>query len=43
MYRLALLCVTLTVSVSWAHPHLLYSEIVNFINKANTTWTVRPS
>lgn len=45
MYRLALLSLMVMVSVTWAHPHphLLYSEIVDFIKKANTTWTVRLS
>ncbi|CAB1435530.1 unnamed protein product [Pleuronectes platessa] len=41
MHRLVLLCVLATVSVSWSRPHLglLSSEMVDFINKANTTWT----
>ncbi|XP_026197286.1 cathepsin B-like [Anabas testudineus] len=41
MNRLTLLCVAVTVSVTWAHPrpHLHYAEIINVINKANTTWT----
>ncbi|XP_042246759.1 cathepsin B-like [Thunnus maccoyii] len=41
MHSLALLCVIVTVSVTRARPHLppLSSEMVNFINKANTTWT----
>ncbi|KAK2856254.1 hypothetical protein Q5P01_004989 [Channa striata] len=40
MHGLALLCVMVILSVTWAHPHprLLYSEMANFINKANTTW-----
>lgn len=46
MFSLALLCAFVAVSVTGAHPHhpLLSSEMVNFINKVNTTWTVsRPS
>lgn len=44
MHPLALFCVTVAVSVTWARPHLppLSSEMVDFINKANTTWTVGP-
>uniref|UniRef100_A0A3Q3AY30 Cathepsin B n=1 Tax=Kryptolebias marmoratus TaxID=37003 RepID=A0A3Q3AY30_KRYMA len=40
MQPLFLLCVAVTVSVSWArsHPDPLSSEMINFINKANTTW-----
>lgn len=42
MFTLALLCALVAVSVTGATPHLplLSSEMVNFINKANTTWTV---
>uniref|UniRef100_A0A8C4F6C7 Cathepsin B n=1 Tax=Dicentrarchus labrax TaxID=13489 RepID=A0A8C4F6C7_DICLA len=41
MRPLALLCVIVTVSVTWARPHLplLSSEMIDLINKANTTWT----
>lgn len=44
MSPLFLLSVVVMVSTTWAHPHhsLLSSEMVDFINKANTTWTVRP-
>ncbi|XP_016354113.1 cathepsin B-like [Sinocyclocheilus anshuiensis] len=40
MWRLAFLCVISALSVSWARPRLapLSHEMVNFINKANTTW-----
>uniref|UniRef100_A0A8C1UUY7 Cathepsin B n=1 Tax=Cyprinus carpio TaxID=7962 RepID=A0A8C1UUY7_CYPCA len=40
MWRLAFLCVVSALSVSWARPRLapLSHEMVNFINKANTTW-----
>ncbi|KAM6991923.1 cathepsin Bb [Tautogolabrus adspersus] len=41
MLSLALLCVLVTVSVTQARPHhpLLSPEMVDHINKANTTWT----
>lgn len=41
MRHLVFLCVLGTVSVTWARPHLplLSSEMVDHINKANTTWT----
>ncbi|RXN20678.1 cathepsin B-like protein [Labeo rohita] len=40
MWRLAFLCVISALSVSWARPRVapLSQEMVNFINKANTTW-----
>ncbi|KAG1972439.1 cathepsin B isoform 1 preproprotein [Pimephales promelas] len=40
MWRLPFLCVISALSVSWARPRLapLSHEMVNFINKANTTW-----
>uniref|UniRef100_A0A9J7Z1A6 Cathepsin B n=1 Tax=Cyprinus carpio carpio TaxID=630221 RepID=A0A9J7Z1A6_CYPCA len=40
MWRLAFLCVISALSVSWARPRFapLSREMVNFINKANTTW-----
>nr|XP_020444365.1 cathepsin B-like [Monopterus albus] len=43
MYRLPLLCLVVMVSVTWAHQHLplLSSEMVDFINQANTTWVAR--
>lgn len=43
MLRLVFLCVLATTSVTWSQPHLpmLSMEMVNFINKANTTWKVR--
>lgn len=33
------------LSISWARPHLppLSHEMVNFINKANTTWKAGPN
>ncbi|KAM9354992.1 cathepsin Bb [Pholidichthys leucotaenia] len=36
-----LLVAVATLAVTWARPHLspLSSEMINFINKANTTWT----
>ncbi|TNN82691.1 Cathepsin B [Liparis tanakae] len=37
MRPLALLCVLVTVSVSRAHPQL--TDLVELINKANSTWT----
>lgn len=42
MHSLTLLCALVTVSVTCARPHvpLLSAEMVDFINKANTTWTV---
>lgn len=45
MFTLALLCALVAVSVTGAPPHLprLSSEMVNFVNKANTTWTVSGS
>lgn len=45
MRSLTLVCALVTVAVANGHPHLppLSSEMINFINKANTTWTVSPS
>lgn len=42
MRSLALISVLVTVSVTWARPHHPHasSEMINLINKANTTWTV---
>lgn len=42
MRPLALLCALVTVSVTAARARLppLSPEMVNFVNKANTTWTV---
>ncbi|XP_023695672.1 cathepsin B-like isoform X2 [Paramormyrops kingsleyae] len=40
MWTLCLLCLLSVQSVVWAEPHLLplSEEMVNYINKANTTW-----
>lgn len=43
MRSLALLCVFLAVSVASRRLPLLSSEMINFINKVNTTWTVSRS
>lgn len=45
MRSLTLVCSLVTVAVASARPHLppLSSEMIHFINKANTTWTVSPS
>ncbi|KAM4528658.1 cathepsin Bb [Fundulus diaphanus] len=41
MHLFFLLCIALTGSAAWARSHLspFSSELVNLINKANTTWT----
>lgn len=40
MWRLAFLCLVAGLSISWARPRIpaLSDEMVNFINKQNTTW-----
>ncbi|XP_067116152.1 cathepsin B [Osmerus mordax] len=40
MWRLAFLCLVSSLSISWARPHLspLSNDMVNYINKMNTTW-----
>lgn len=45
MWPVALLCLLSALSVSWARPrlHPLSHEMVNYINKANTTWKVNTS
>lgn len=42
MWRAAFLLLAASLSVSLARPHLhaLSSEMVNYINKINTTWRV---
>lgn len=44
MRALFLLCVVLVVSATSAYRHysVISSEMVSLVNKANTTWTVRP-
>ncbi|XP_076155775.1 cathepsin B [Alosa pseudoharengus] len=41
MWRLVCLCFVAALASSWARPRLppLSNEMVNYINKANTTWT----
>lgn len=43
MWHLVSLCFLATLASSLARPHLppLSHEMVNYINKANTTWKVR--
>lgn len=43
MWRAVFLLLAASLSSSLARPHLkpLSSEMVNYINKLNTTWTVR--
>lgn len=42
MWRAAVLLLAASLSVSLARPHLhpLSNEMVNYINKVNTTWKV---
>ena len=43
MWRLVYLCFITALASCWARPRLppLSHEMVNYINKANTTWKVR--